>query len=403
MISEDTILEDLRAHAGIDAAQTGEVSLRKEIRRLIAACPQPVRLLDTTSAEWKVLLEAALVPETWFFRNIEAFDAMADWVTGTWLPAHPGGCLRVLSLPCATGEEPYAIAMRLLEAGLAPDLFKIHAGDISEVSLGRAAEAIYRRNSFRSGFDAARYGKYFDDLGDGAWRITPAIRKLVEFDLMNLVKSAPALPRSDVIFCRNALIYFGQTTQLEVVSHLHAALSDDGILFLGPVEPPVALQCGFVTARLPMAFACVKHPATAEIPKPKPQIPKPKARIPNPQAPVLNPRSQIATSVTTAVGVVDSLEVARGLADGDGEAAAADMLDRMAASVVSCPEYFCLRGVVSDALGRSELAETYYRKALYLDPEHTETLAQFALHLDLTGRAAAAAQMRRRAHHLAAR
>lgn len=65
---------------------------------------------------------------------------------------------------------------------------------------------------------------------------------------------------------------------------------------------------------------------------------------------------------------------------------AADMLDRLAASLPPTPDLFCLRGVVSDALGRSDLAEASYRKALYLDPGHSESLAQLALLLDLSGR-----------------
>ena len=258
MISEDAILEALRTHAGIDPAQTGEASLRKEIHRAIRECPHPASLLDTGSAEWKALLETVLVPETWFFRNLEAFEALAEWVTGTWLPAHPAEPLRVLSLPCATGEEPYGIAICMIEAGLPPERIHLRAGDLSEASLARAGEAAYRRNSFRAGFDEPRFGKYFEDLDHGVRRVTAPIREMVAFEPMNLVDPRQPLPPSHVIFCRNALIYFGLETQREVVKRLHAALSDDGILFLGPVEPPVALTCGFASAKLPMAFACVK-------------------------------------------------------------------------------------------------------------------------------------------------
>ena len=258
MISEDAILEALRAHAGIAPAHTGEASLRKEIHQALRNCPDPARLLDTTSTEWKALLETVLIPETWFFRNLEAFEALAEWVTGTWLPAHHAETLRVLSLPCATGEESYSIAICLVEAGLPPERIRIRAGDLSDVSLARASEATYRRNSFRTGFDEGRFGRYFDDLGHGERRVAASIRELVGFDGMNLVDPRQPLPPSHVIFCRNALIYFGPETQREVVRRLHAALSDDGILFLGPVEPPVALTCGFASAKLPMAFACVK-------------------------------------------------------------------------------------------------------------------------------------------------
>jgi chemotaxis protein methyltransferase WspC len=76
------------------------------------------------------------------------------------------------------------------------------------------------------------------------------------------------------------------------------------------------------------------------------------------------------------------------------------MLDGMAATVVPEPEYFCLRGVVSEALGCRELAEACYRKALYLDPAHHETLAHLAALLEVLGRNEAAAHMRRRANQI---
>ena len=254
MISEDAILETLRSHAGLDAVQTGEASLRKEIRRTIAACPHPARLLDTASREWKALLESSLVPETWFFRNIEAFDALAEWVAGTWAPAHPGACLRVLSLPCATGEEAYSITMRLLEAGLAPGSFRIRAGDISEGSLAVARAAAYGRNSFRSGFDEPRFGKYFVGRCGEVRRVSDEIRGLVDFQFMNLADPSAVLPPSDVIFCRNALIYFAGETRRAVVERLGAALSNDGLLFLGPVEPPGGPAC-----RDPQAGRIIPH------------------------------------------------------------------------------------------------------------------------------------------------
>jgi chemotaxis protein methyltransferase WspC len=387
MITEDMVLEALRAHAGIDAAQTGEVSLRKEIRRAIAACPHPHRLLDTSSPEWSALLESALVPETWFFRNIEAFDALAGWVATSWLPAHPDARLRVLSLPCATGEEPYSIAMRLLEAGLPPDRFTVRAGDISPVSLAAARRGVFSRNSFRTGFDEARFGNFFEPLGDGRRKVTDRIRQLVEFQTINLADRSATFPPSDVIFCRNALIYFADDTRRDVLVRLCAALADDGILFLGPVEPPVALECGFATAGIPMAFACVKAGS-----RPAPSVPvqrplrKVSRQVDRVDRAKPKPRPARAPAAPSPPPTADSLESARALADAGEEAKAADMLERLGASLAPTPELFCLRGVVSDALGRSDLAEASYRKALYLDPDHAESLAQLALLLELRGR-----------------
>ena len=86
------------------------------------------------------------------------------------------------------------------------------------------------------------------------------------------------------------------------------------------------------------------------------------------------------------------------LADTGNEAAAADVLERLALAEPPSADFFCLRGVVSDALGQGELAGGYYRKALYLDPAHAEALAHFALLCALQGRHTAAAQLRRRAN-----
>jgi len=405
MITEDSILEALRLFAGIDAAQTGEASLRKDIRRAITTCAHPERLLDTSSSEWQALLESSLVPETWFFRNAEAFDALADWVVGTWIPAHPGACLRILSLPCATGEEPFSIVMRLLESGLEPGSFKIQAGDISENSLAVARTATYRRNSFRTGFEEARFGRYFEDLRGGARRVSEEVRDRVDFQMMNLADPSSPLPQSDVIFCRNALIYFSGETQLAVVERLGTVLSDDGILFLGPVEPPVALQCGFATAGFPMAFACVKKSGSIALPA-LPNVHPPRRPVrstPASKKPALPSRPVSAVRPPAAPPAEipeDSLEAARSLADAGEEESAAAILDRLAPSWD--PDFFCLRGVVSGALGRSDLAEAYYRKALYLDPSHQESLAHLTLLLELSGRATAAAQLRRRANKLPA-
>ena len=402
MISEDSILELLRSHAGIDAAQTGEATLRKEVRRAIDACPHPKRLLDTSSREWKAVLESSLVPETWFFRNMEAFDALAGWVAGTWVPAHPGVGLRVLSLPCATGEEPFSIAMRLLEAGFGN--FKVRAGDISENSLAVARESTYRRNSFRTGFDEARFGKYFEHLRVGSRRVSDEVTGLVDFQIMNLADPSQVLPQSDVIFCRNAMIYLTGETQRSVVARLGAALSDDGILFLGPVEPPVALQGGFSTAGFPMAFACVKKAGAIDS-RPHIHTSRPSVRprpAPKKSAPPRRAASALRSPAApvTVVPPDDSLEAARSLADAGDEAGAAAMLDRLPAPVD--PDFFCLRGVVSEALGRSNLAEADYRKALYLDPSHNEALAHLALLLELDGRATAAALLRRRTNKIPA-
>jgi chemotaxis protein methyltransferase WspC len=116
--------------------------------------------LQRTPGELQELVEAVVVPETWFFRDPQAFSAMTRIAMEEWLPAHPSGPLRLLSLPCSTGEEPYTMAMALIDAGLPADRLRIDAIDISKHALAKARRAIYGRNSFR-GKDLAFLDRHF--------------------------------------------------------------------------------------------------------------------------------------------------------------------------------------------------------------------------------------------------
>ena len=397
MTTENLILNRLRDRIGIDAAQVGEAALRRDIRRAVAACPDQEDLLDPAGQAWKSLLASVLIPETWFFRNPESFDAFTVWARDVWLPAHD--FLRILSLPCATGEEPYSIAASLLEAGVDPARFEVVAGDVGAGFLETAARAVYGRNSFRSGFSEERFGRFFERTSDGRRRVQDEVRSRVSFRQINLISDE--IPRADVVFCRNALIYFDESGQRKALEQIGSALSEDGLLFLGPVEPPLALRNGFVSAAFPMAFVCRKagRPETSaqtprravrtagRVPRPVKQIP----RKPALKRPLFMPVS--AAPVPSA----DNLESVRELADCGRVADAAEMLDRLAASGESSAELYCLCGVVYEALGQGTLAEPFYRKALFLEPDHTESWIHLGLLLELDGRADAARPRRQRA------
>ncbi len=108
-----------------------------------------VILLEQSPTEWDALLDSVLVTETCFFRDKTPFLAMVGLVLNEWSPAHPDRVLRVLSVPCASGEEPYSIAMGLLDAGFPEARLQIDAVDISVRALASARRAVYSKNSFR--------------------------------------------------------------------------------------------------------------------------------------------------------------------------------------------------------------------------------------------------------------
>ena len=132
------------------------------------------RLARTDSPRQRQLIETVIVPETWFFRDREAYVALVKVVLEEWLPAHGDGPLRLLSAPCSTGEEPYSMAMALFDAGLPANRFHIDALDISARSLARARRAFYGRNSFR-GTNLSFRGRYFQAAA-GGHHLAEAIR-----------------------------------------------------------------------------------------------------------------------------------------------------------------------------------------------------------------------------------
>src|SRR5436190_14625947 len=144
----------LREKMGLDAASIGSGLIHRIVRlRMKTLGLKQVeeyrKLLASSRGEWNELVEGVVVTETWFFRDREPFGALVRQVLDAWLPAHPTAPLRLLSLPCSSGEEPYSVAMALLDAGVPNGRFQIDGADISGRALERARQGIYRKNSFR--------------------------------------------------------------------------------------------------------------------------------------------------------------------------------------------------------------------------------------------------------------
>ena len=147
------IADKLKAAMGLDIATVGSSLIERVVRERMAALAIDddglyLARLQASAEELQALIELAVVPETWFFRDREAILATARLARER-LAAQPGHPVRILSVPCSTGEEPYSLAMALLEAGLAPSQFVIEAYDIRTRSLAIAAARVYGRNSSR--------------------------------------------------------------------------------------------------------------------------------------------------------------------------------------------------------------------------------------------------------------
>ncbi len=187
--------------------------------------------------EFRELASVLTNNETYFFRERAQLRALVDDVMDDLLAGSPTRRLRLWSAACSTGEEPYSLAMTLLESGKIPEhAISIRGTDISGRVLELCERGFYRALSFRA-TEPAMIAKYFTAQGDG-FTIGDRIKRLVRFGSLNLIdgNAVAAEGPFDAIFCRNVLIYYDKPTQKRVVESLARALRPGGYLFLGHAE-----------------------------------------------------------------------------------------------------------------------------------------------------------------------
>lgn len=195
------------------------------------------RLRDS-HAEWEALAPLLTVPETYFFRMPDHFEALVACALPEVLKANGNTqTLRILSAGCATGEEAYTLRLILNERfpQLANWAVSITGVDLSEAALGRARLGEYSAWSLRATSEARRRAN-FTPVGK-SFRLNDAGRAGVIFRRENLLAAPPAgEPPYDIIFCRNVLIYFSEEAIRQAVARLTERLAPRGYLFLGPAE-----------------------------------------------------------------------------------------------------------------------------------------------------------------------
>jgi chemotaxis protein methyltransferase WspC len=405
-----TALDDfdrlLKQTMGLDIASIGASALERAVRERQRECSvEDTRAyLDRVRAsndELQALIETIVVPETWFFRDGAAFAALVRFVRGEWLSTHTAGCLRLLSLPCSTGEEPYSMTMALLDAHVPPSCFRIDAVDICGRSLAHARRGIYGRGSFRG--DVAAYRERYFEKVAGGHSISGAVRLQVNFQQGNLLNAGflPGVDLYDVVFCRNLLIYFDRATQDQAVSVLDRLLTPKGLLFTGSSESGVFVNHSFSSAKLPMAFAFRKGRA---VPMPKPPAPVTRIRRIASRRPIASAASsQPAAGIRQPSPPESGAEEAVRLADQGHFAEASRCCEQQLLRQGPSAQVFHVLGLVRDASGNADDAAVYYRKALYLDPGHQDALVHLALLMEKQGLKSEAQTLWNRARRLAVR
>lgn len=463
MIARSRFEALLAEHMGLDAESIGSAAVSRAVQTRAnevanSDLDKYWTMLTSSLDERQALTELIVVPETWFFRYPDSLDLFGERVQSMLRLRQANGSdapVRVISLPCSTGEEPYSIVMALLARGIARDHFVVHALDISAVAVARAREGIFSKNAFRTE-DLSFRDQYFSKVNRD-YVLDPSIRAAVDFrveNIFDLSTDTRAFPY-DVVFCRNLLIYFDPDTQRRALDVLAQLSTPTRELFVGPAEASLLTRSGYTSVGSHCAFAFARSRLVQAEPghSPSAHTRRADASLTNPaswptfdavtaasreparmsgaprparsshafalpagrpitattqgRAQALSsglPRSTSgpqtpgalrATSQTTQHQ--DGFLWIHALAD-QGRVAEASQAARQAL-VEQGPDagLFYLLGLCLDAQNDLAQAAVHYRKALYLDPEHVQALNHLAVLLEAQGDGAAARRMRQRA------
>lgn len=206
------------------------------------------------ASEWLRVMDVFSVPETYFWREADQLRALVTVVVPRWFASSPTTPLRIWSAACATGEEPYSIAIALQEAGWGAHPIEIRASDASEAALEKARAGVFRERSFRSLPEHLRR-KYFQTKS-GEHRIDPAIAARVSFARANLLAEPEIRPlaNAEVIFCRNVFIYFSWGSTARVVASFARQAAPGNHLFVGASESLLKLSDDYEISEMSSAF-----------------------------------------------------------------------------------------------------------------------------------------------------
>ena len=240
--TQDLIEDEEEAEPGFALVDVGEYRL-KDLDR-------PVRLFQLTAAGLDL---PAMAPS-----SRDAGAGVRGWRPPLTSFVGRDGPIRIMSLPCSTGEEPYSIALRLLaEWPLIDDVdVEIHAGDIDSAVLASARNGVYGSRSLQR-VPLAWRERYFQPVDDDRYQVNRTIRDAVTFSKVNVCDTAQmsAYADFDAIFCRNVLIYFDPLSCRRAAENLYGALRPGGYLFLGHSESMSRISPIFNPVRLPEGIA----------------------------------------------------------------------------------------------------------------------------------------------------
>lgn len=364
----------LENYCGIDYELIGKGSIASLIKKRQIECSLPsdeayFDFLSKNNNEFNAFVEGLLIPETWFFRDSNPFLYLSDFskkfeINKTFL--------RILSIPCATGEETYSIAMTLINTGWSTNSFSVHGVDLGQKFIEIAQKGIYSKKSFHSK-DYCEKSKYFDQIDDNFFSIKKSVQDPVHFMHGNIIdpKLLNSSPLFHAIFARNILIYLSLDARKKALANIDRLLLPNGRLFLGHADDISLLSDKFKPTGPPSAFVFEKSLPTKQnftFIQNKPNLKKRASKDPIPTAipPPINTNSEL-------------LEQAQQLANQGLFQQAKEFCNKHIKIHGPSAEPYFLIGQIFAAQNKLDSAEEAYKKAIYLNNKHVNALFQLEL------------------------
>lgn len=351
-------LDDNRMDDILRVLKSADVSDSATLFRVIA---------NENSSLWQQLINTVTIGETYFFRNQDQHNALQQFILPQLIEQRRASGykqLRIWSAGCATGEEPYTLAIQLRE--IIPDIdqwyITILATDINVTSLEYAKRGFYRARSFRMETRPDIQDSWFI-ARDGGYDIDPNVRKMVQFAPLNLITDDyPSYLNNtvnmDMIICRNVTIYFEEAMTRQIVNRFHQSLMTDGWLVVGHAEPMASVYREFAPRNYPNAVFYQKSTVVEEPPKPvthhvRPVLPT--VPVPAPVKPAPKQKEE------------DYLQLAKIEADRENWDLALEHLKKAENQNKMQPQVYYLRALIHLHNGELDTASNSLRRAIYCD------------------------------------
>lgn len=364
----------LKQSVGLDATALGRAVIERAVNERIAASGlhqwrDYLEHARSTEDELQALFDAVVLPETCFFRDRVAFESLGRLAVQCWLTASHGEFLRLLSIGCGSGEEPYSMVMELLDAGFPPERIRVDAIDISSQALARARQAVYGKDSFQ-GNDLRFTERYFTSGPEG-FKLDAKVRQAVNFFRGNVLADTFLSGRCeyDFIFCRNLMFYFDSQTQSRVAGALHNALGKNGVAFVSASEMELLTKPSFVPVEIPGANAFLKAG-------------KNQVRSATQTARAL--RTQAMSAPTEKRGkaakpqIRSAIDLAMRLAERGQWSDVRRLCEAYVRDHGESAQALYLLGRARDVEGEIDAARDFYGRAVELHPEHTMATLRLA-------------------------